>query len=213
MAERYAELSSAEEFEAVFGTFQDPSGVADVQLIPTRLVQAVRRIATAVSAACILSLGVPPAESFAQAPEPRHAVRLEASYLAAAAYYSRRVADTWHVGGGVGGGVDQLRVWSGVDLFGDRDIDHAEFLHLAAFATWQPSQWFHADLGLRAAYVVYGDAEFSGADFFGSYVAAAVGWSAVKAGPRLQVGVARAANRSGLAVLFKPIAVGVTIRW
>lgn len=126
------------------------------------------RIATAACAAGLLSLGAPPAESFAQEPVRRNAVRLEATYIAGAAYYSRRVAESWYVGGGAGAGVDLLEVLWGADLFafGNRNLTHAEFLHLAAFASWQPSRWFRGDLGLRAATVLCGDSEFSGADFF-----------------------------------------------
>jgi hypothetical protein len=170
------------------------------------------RFAGPVCAVFVLLLALRPDPAFTQAPGDQRAVRLEASWLAGSATYSTRFADGWFAGGGLGGGIDALRLVSGRDLFfGRTDQDYTELAHLIGLASWTPSPHFRTDFGLRAAFIIYGDADFSGTHFVGPYVAPAVGWRRLKAGPRLQAGLVRVGGVDGVAVFFQPIVVSLTL--
>jgi hypothetical protein len=161
---------------------------------------------------CILLLVSLSSAVSGQAPTDRRAIRLEASDLSGAVSYSARVAGAWFVGGGLGGGVDALRIVSGEDMFlGRAEDSYSEIAQLSAFASWTPSSYFRTDLGLRASVIIYGDAEFSGTHFIGPYVAPAVGSRRIKIGPRLQAGLIRAGGVDGVAVFVKPLVVSVTL--
>jgi hypothetical protein len=154
-----------------------------------------------------------PGQASGQAPHDRRVVRLEASYLAGAVSFATRVADGWFAGGGLGGGVDALRIVSGSDLFFGDDQENHELAQLSGFASWTPSPHLRTDVGLRASFIIYGDDDFSGTTFVGAYLAPAVGWRHIKAGPRLQAGHVRVGGRDGVAVFFKPLVVSVTFGW
>jgi hypothetical protein len=172
------------------------------------------RFTAPICAATLLLLASLADPASTQAPGDPRAVRLEASWLAGSVTYSTRLADGWFAGGGLGGGIDALRLVSDRDLFlGRTDQDYTELAHLVGFASWTPSPHFRTDFGLRASVIIYGDADFSGTHFIGPYVAPAVGWRRLKAGPRLQAGLVRAGGVDGVAVFFKPIVVSLTLPW
>jgi hypothetical protein len=172
------------------------------------------RFAGPVCAVLLLLLASLPHAASPQAPGDARAIRLEASWLAGSVTYSMRLADGWFAGGGLGGGIDALRLVSSRDLFfGRTDQDYTELAHLIGFASWTPSPYFRTDVGLRAAVIIYGDADFSGTHFVGPYVAQAVGWRRLKAGPRLQAGLVRVGGVDGVAVFFQPIVVSLTLPW
>jgi hypothetical protein len=174
------------------------------------LVAPVALVAVAAFMALWLLLALPVATS-AQAPGDGRLIRLEASVLAGGVSYSVPVAGAWRVGGGLGAGVDGLRVVSGRAIFLGRDNAFSEIAQLSGFASWVPSGHLRADLGLRASVISFGDAEFSGTHFVGTFIAPAAGLRRVKVGSRLQAGWVRAGGVDRVAVFFKPVVVSLSL--
>jgi hypothetical protein len=158
-------------------------------------------------------LPVLPDRAAAQAPGDANAVRLDASYIAGAATYARRVSDDWWLGAGLGAGIDMVRALQSPVRARQHDIGYAEIIHMAGFASWVPSSALRVDLGMRTSAVLYGDSDFSGGVFLGPYITPAVGVRRIKLAPRLQAGYFWIQRESGMALLVQPFVVNVIFPW
>jgi hypothetical protein len=85
-----------------------------------------------------------------------------------------------------------------------RAQDHVtllELLQLQTFVRAEPWPWLHLDAGLRGAFFVHGGGNFTGGPMLAAYVAPALRWWQVSAGPRVSAGVMSELADEGSAVL------------
>lgn len=129
----------------------------------------------------------------APAAAQRNQVTLDASILRGTAGYARQLEPKLYAGIEIGFGFPQIdRTLSpGSQARPDGSADFEEYLHIAPFLRFAPSEYVEIDVGVRAAIADLwscGASDCWPAPFAGFYAQPMIGWKRVKFGPRLTVG-------------------------
>jgi len=143
------------------------------------------------ASAAVTCLSADAARATEPAPQPSQ-LTVDVDVASAGVTYARRLGTSRvRLGGGGAIGLSPIlgtTIATGSHFDPAPNVNLLEVVSAQAFARFELTSWLRADTGVRAALLLHGNENYTGAQFAGVFVAPALAWRWLWVGPRVSAG-------------------------